>query len=87
MIKKYIIFYRHEDVEDFVKAISKYDVTADIALGSSVIVDAKSIMGVTSLQLGKRLKLILHTEDTKFADEIFESINKYIWKEDEPWQS
>ena len=59
MIKKYIIFYRHEDVEDFVKAISKYDVTADIALGSSVIVDAKSIMGVTSLQLGKRLKLIL----------------------------
>jgi phosphotransferase system HPr-like phosphotransfer protein len=40
-------------------------------------VDAKSIMGIFSLDLSKPIELIAHTED---AEKLFEAIDAYIVK-------
>ena len=48
-----------EKVKQFVNLISKYDGDFDLTSGRYVI-DAKSIMGIFSLDLSKPLKLDIH---------------------------
>lgn len=51
------------DVKEFVNIVNKYDFDIDLASGR-YIVDAKSIMGIFSLDLGKPIKVEAHAEDT-----------------------
>ena len=59
-----------DDVKKFVNIVSKYDFEVDLTSGRYVI-DAKSIMGIFSLDLSKPIKLDAHTENTSpFFEEI-----------------
>jgi phosphotransferase system HPr-like phosphotransfer protein len=58
------------DVKDFVNIVNKYDFDVDLSSGR-YIVDAKSIMGIFSLDLSKPIKVEVHSDDCqKFCDEI-----------------
>ena len=58
------------DVKDFVNSVNKYDFDVDLTSGRYVV-DAKSIMGIFSLDLSKPIKVEVHSDDcSKFCDEI-----------------
>ena len=58
------------DVKAFVNTVSKYDFDVDLISGRYAI-DAKSIMGIFSLDLSKPIRLEAHSEaNEKFFDEI-----------------
>ncbi|MBO5576554.1 MAG: HPr family phosphocarrier protein [Ruminococcus sp.] len=61
-------------VKDFVSIVSNYDFDVDLASGRYAV-DAKSIMGIFSLDLTKPIQLTAHTDD---ADKFFAQIQKYI---------
>ncbi len=64
------------DVKDFVNMVMKYDFDVDLVSGRYAI-DAKSIMGIFSLDLSKPIELKAHTDEPgEFAKEI----EKYIAK-------
>jgi phosphotransferase system HPr-like phosphotransfer protein len=64
-----------EKVKSFVNDISKFDNDFDLVSGRYVI-DAKSIMGIFSLDLSKSIDLNVHAEDN--IDEILEILAPYI---------
>lgn len=58
------------DVKDFVNIVNKYDFDVDLTSGRYVV-DAKSIMGIFSLDLSKPIKVDVHAEDCgNFCEEI-----------------
>lgn len=58
------------DVKEFVSIVSKYDFDVDLTSGRYVV-DAKSIMGIFSLNLSKEIKVEAHCDNNdKFMDEI-----------------
>ena len=63
-----------EDVRKFVDIVSKYDIDIDLSSGR-YIVDAKSIMGIFSLDLLKPIKLTAHSDN---PDELFAEIKPYM---------
>ena len=50
------------DVKNFVNIVSKYDFDMDLMSGRYAV-DAKSIMGIFSLDLSKPIELNIHSED------------------------
>ncbi|HAJ96231.1 MAG TPA: serine kinase [Ruminococcus sp.] len=64
------------DVQFFVNTIMRFPFDIDLVSGR-YIVDAKSIMGIYSLDLNNEIELRAHTED---AEELFAEIDKYIVK-------
>ena len=62
-------------VKSFVNAISQFDFDFDLISGRYVI-DAKSIMGIFSLDLSKPIDLNIHAEDG--AAEVLEVLKPYI---------
>ena len=63
-----------EKVKSFVNDISGFKADFDLVSGRYVI-DAKSIMGIFSLDLSNPIQLTAHTED---ADKFFAEIKKFI---------
>ena len=63
-----------DKVKSFVNEITKYDF--DLVSGRYVI-DAKSIMGIFSLDLSKPIDLNIHAEDQD-ADHIIELLKPYL---------
>ena len=63
-----------DKVKSFVNEIAKFDSDFDLVSGRYVI-DAKSIMGIFSLDLSKPIILEAHTDD---ASEFFAKIKQYI---------
>ncbi len=61
------------DVKEFIDIVNRYDYDCDITVGKYVV-DAKSIMGLFSLDLSKVLTLKLHTDD---AGDLPAEINKF----------
>ena len=58
------------DVKKFVNIVSKYDYEIDLSSGRYVV-DAKSIMGIFSLDLSKPIKVEIHSDDCKaLTDEL-----------------
>lgn len=64
-----------DKVKSFVNDLTKFDVDFDLVSGRYVI-DAKSIMGIFSLDLSKPIDLAIHTEDN--LNEILEALKPYI---------
>lgn len=62
-------------VKSFVNDITKFDSDFDLVSGRYVI-DAKSIMGIFSLDLSKPIDLNIHAEDN--IDEILNVLSAYI---------
>ena len=65
-----------EKVKTFVNLINRYDYDFDLMSGRYVI-DAKSIMGIFSLDISKPIVLNIHA-DYKDADTIIEQLASYI---------
>ncbi len=64
-----------DKVKAFVNELAKYDVDFDLVSGRYVI-DAKSIMGIFSLDLSKPIDLNIHAEND--ADKIISALSPYI---------
>ena len=63
-----------EQIKQFVNTVAVYDCDFDLESGRYVI-DAKSIMGIFSLDLSKPIDLNIHAEDG--ADEVLEVLKPY----------
>lgn len=61
-----------DKVKSFVNDISKFDFDFDLVSGRYVI-DAKSIMGIFSLDMEKPLELCANTNDEALIDEKFKA--------------
>ena len=64
-----------DKVKAFVNTLSKFDSDFDLISGRYVI-DAKSIMGIFSLDLSKSIELNIHATDK--LDEILEALKPYV---------
>ena len=62
MIKLNIQMQQVDQVKDFVNLLSKYPYEMDLVSGRYTI-DAKSLLGIYSLDLSKPLTLVIHTEE------------------------
>jgi len=65
-----------DKVKSFVNDLSKFDSDFDLVSGRYVI-DAKSIMGIFSLDLSKPIECTIHADDT---EEILKTLAPYIVK-------
>ena len=65
-----------DKVKDFVNGVAKYNAEFDLVSGRYVI-DAKSIMGIFSLDLSKPIELNIHSEEGNI-DDIVESLKPFI---------
>ena len=65
-----------EDVRKFVDIVSKYDIDIDLSSGR-YIVDAKSIMGIFSLDLSRPVELQAHVDN---CDDLIAKIDRFIVK-------
>ena len=66
-----------DKVKSFVNDLTKFDEDFDLVSGRSVI-DAKSIMGIFSLDLSRPINLNIHATDN--LDKILEVLEPYIIK-------
>ena len=64
-----------DKVKSFVNDLTKYDYDFDLVSGRYVI-DAKSIMGIFSLDLSKPIDLNIHADDN--IDAIMETLKPYL---------
>ena len=64
-----------DKVKSFVNNISRFDYDFDLVSGRYVV-DAKSIMGIFSLDLSKPIELNIHDEEG--ADEVLNTLKPYI---------
>lgn len=68
-----------DNIRDFAYKITKYPIDMDLTCGSEQrIVDAKSIMGICTLDLSHNLKLIVHTDQNDQLDSIKKDIQEFI---------
>ena len=65
-----------DKVKSFVNDITKFDVDFDLVSGRYVI-DAKSIMGIFSLDISKPIELNIHADEKDLAD-ILAAIKPYV---------
>ncbi|MDO5100780.1 MAG: HPr family phosphocarrier protein [Eubacteriales bacterium] len=66
-----------DKVKAFVSTVTKFETDFDLVSGRYVI-DAKSIMGIFSLDLTKPIDLNIHSDET---DEIMAAIDSFLVKE------
>ena len=64
-----------DKVKSFVNDVTKFDYDFDLVSGRYVI-DAKSIMGIFSLDLSKPIDLNIHTDGN--ADDVMQVLSQYI---------
>jgi len=69
-----IKFTTIKDVQDFVKIVTRHEGDIDLVSGRYII-DAKSIMGIFSLDLMKPIQLNAHSDNT---DALMEDLKPYI---------
>lgn len=69
-----VIIPKKEDVEDFVTKVSEFPCDVNLTAGRFVI-DAKSILGVLGLGVGKVLKMEANTDN---VEPLKSALQKYI---------
>jgi len=62
------------DVKNFVNLVNRFDFDVDLSSGR-YIVDAKSIMGIFSLDLSKPIKVEVHSDN---CDSFLEEVKTFI---------
>lgn len=76
MIEKSIYLKNGQDVEKLVEIVSRYPYDMDLSVGN-FMVDAKSILGVLEIGVGRDLKLCINADN---ADELIQEIDTLIIK-------
>ena len=70
MVRFTVQFKSISDVKEFVQTVNSYSYDVDLSSGRYVV-DAKSIMGIFSLDLSKPIKVEIQANDCgKFCEEI-----------------
>jgi len=64
------------DVKEFVNIVTRYDFDIDLVSGRYAV-DAKSIMGIFSLDLSRPIQVSAHCADP-LAEEFFTKIKQFI---------
>ena len=64
-----------EEIKEFVNTVNSYAYEMDLRAGRHVV-DAKSILGIFSLDLSKPSELNIHAEEQ--ADAVIEALKPYI---------
>lgn len=77
MTTKNIQLLSISDVKEFVNAANSIDFDIDLISGRYTV-DAKSIMGIFSLDLTKPIVIAANTDDAEKANQFFDSIKKFI---------
>ena len=75
MREVFVLINTIEKVKQFVQSVSSYEGDLDLSTGRYII-DAKSIMGIFSLDISSPLKLIIHNDET--ADGLIAELKDYI---------
>ena len=65
-----------QDVREFIEIVTRYDIEIDLC-GGRYVVDAKSIMGIFSLDLMSAITLVAHSDN---ADKLFAELKRFIVK-------
>lgn len=65
-----------DDVKEFCALTNSCKFDVDV-LSGRYAVDAKSIMGIFSLDLTKEVELVVHANDDE-SEDLFDGINKFI---------
>ena len=68
-----------DKVKEFVNIVTKFDLEMDLGSGRHVI-DAKSIMGIFSLDISKDVKLTVQGVEEKDCVELLNAIDQFIVK-------
>ena len=76
MKQKRILLPTIDDAKMFVAAATQCDFDIDVYY-NRVVIDAKSIMGIFSLDLSKPIDLAIHAGDTDMS-EIMEALKPYL---------
>ncbi len=76
MTKTTVSLQTINSVKEFVNKVMKYEFDIDLVSGRYAV-DAKSIMGIFSLDLSKPIDLNIHTDD---AENFLADIDKFIVK-------
>lgn len=76
MTKTTVSLQAINDVKEFVNIVMRYDFDIDLVSGRYAV-DAKSIMGIFSLDLSKPIELNAHTDD---AEDFLKAIDKFVIK-------
>lgn len=63
-----------QDVREFVDVVTRYDMEIDLTSGR-YIVDAKSIMGIFSLDLMKPIGMTVHSDD---CADLLNAVSKFV---------
>ena len=66
-------FRNPDEVLDFVKTVEQYPFDMDLCRGS-VVVDAKSLLGIMNLGFNQTVNLKIYSND---CNELFQNIEKY----------
>lgn len=74
-----ILLSKITDVQDFVNVVQKYSFDIDLRSGK-YLVDAKSIMGIFSLDLSKEIEMSIEVEDEALVKEFESAINVFLIK-------
>lgn len=77
MVDIQILLNTVEKIKKFVSIISTFDCNFDLISGRYVI-DAKSIMGIFSMDISKPIHLVVHTNDSKLQEECKTAIAEFI---------
>ncbi|HIT73250.1 serine kinase [Tyzzerella sp. An114] len=73
-MEKTICLKTISDVKNFVNIVTTCSYDVDL-ISDKYVIDAKSIMGIFSLDLSKPLKMVLNSED---CDDILEKLKDFI---------
>ena len=68
-----LTFRNPDEVLDFVKTVEQYPFDMDLCRGS-VVVDAKSLLGIMNLGFNQTVNLKIYSND---CNELFQNIEKY----------
>ena len=77
MKKVKILINSIDKVKRFVSTANKFTTNMDIISGRYVI-DAKSIMGIFSMDLNRPMQLAIHSKDEKEIDIILTELKEFI---------
>jgi phosphocarrier protein HPr len=71
MVKCDILLDTIDKIADFIKVVSKIEYDVDLVKGRYTV-DAKSVVGVFTLDLSKEAKIIIYTDDENILDKFNE---------------
>jgi phosphocarrier protein HPr len=71
MVECNILLDTIDKIADFIKVVSKIEYDVDLVKGRYTV-DAKSVVGVFTLDLSKEAKIIIHTDDENILDKFNE---------------